>query len=230
MKITINCAICAVPMEREIEDGIPAFIVEKLQKMTVHDTCAEARAIHQEAERATMLVKQRAEKWKAVCPPLYHMFDRGQCGNLAMSDRIANWEPAEGMGLAVVGPSRSGKTRAVFRMLERKFMQGKTVFFCSGPKWTIYAVDAAKGDIEAKRAIERAQKTDLTFIDDFAKASWTERVEAEFWNLMETRAGMLRPVVLTSTERGEELTERMGQASRDIIGRIREFCEPVIWR
>lgn len=230
MILNVKCAVCGVEMAKEVEEGIPDFILDTLKRMTIHDECAAERARQADAQREKALFLSRVQQWQQRCPELYRDFDPAKCANLAMSDRIANWEPSGGLGLSIVGPSRSGKTRAVFRMLERHFLRGKKIFFCSGVKWTKYSIDAAKGDQEAARMIKSAHTADITFIDDFAKNAWTERVETEFWDMMETRAGALKPVILTSTETGEDLMHRMGQASRDIIGRIREFCEPVIWR
>lgn len=232
IEVEIPCALCGKTLKKKVEEAAThySFLIEKLKNFTICDPCRAKRDVQSDREAAEKLLRDRKETWKRVCPEIYREFDPTLCRDPQTSERIVKWEPREGRGLLVVGASRAGKTRAVYQMLERRFLEGAKVVALRGTKWTELAIAKSRGgddSYEAKRIIASAHSADLTFVDDFAKNRWTETTEVAFWELLEDRGSRRKPVILTCTETGDSMVQRMGHSAHDIINRLREFCDVI---
>lgn len=230
IEMEIPCAQCGKNLKKQVEESALAIsvLIDRMKKWTICDQCRTAIDDRHDRENAEKLLRDRKAHWARICPEIYREFDLGQCRQPETSKRIIEWEPVNGRGLLVVGKSRAGKTRAAYAMVERHYLRGSKVVALRGTKWTELAIAKAKGgedSHESKRIISAAMNADLTFIDDFAKNRWTETTEVAFWDLLEDRGSRRKPLVLTCTETGDAMMERMGHAAPDIISRLREFCD-----
>lgn len=227
-----NCAVCQAPIPTEVERAALQFgdLTRRLMAIIICDQCRADRDAEADRSAAAKLLSDRKDQWNRICPEIYRDFDLVQSRHPEASERIIQWNPREGRGLLVVGASRAGKTRAVYQMLRRKFMEGAKVSAFRGTKWTELAIAKARGgdeSPEARRLIAEAHSADLTFVDDFAKNRWTETTEVAFWELLEDRGSRRKPVILTCTETGDAMIQRMGHSGQDIINRLREFCDVI---
>lgn len=230
VEMEIPCVKCGSILKKQVEESALAIavLIDKMKRWTICDACREVIDQAHEKEAAEKLLQQRKDKWVQICPEIYREYDPAMCKHPEISERIVQWEPKNGRGLLIVGKSRAGKTRAAYAMVERHFMRGSTVVALRGTRWTELAIAKARGgedSQEAKRILKAAANYDLTFIDDFAKNRWTETTEVQFWELLEDRGSRRKPLVLTCTETGDAMMERMGHAAPDIISRLREFCD-----
>jgi DNA replication protein DnaC len=74
--------------------------------------------------------------------------------------------------------------------------------------------------------IRRAHRAEILFIDDIGKEKYTERVESEFYDLIETRTAHLRPILWTANTSGAGLEAMMSpDRGAPILRRLREFTE-----
>ena len=78
----------------------------------------------------------------------------------------------------------------------------------------------------AKQTLYRARRRKILFLDDLGKAKFTERVEMEFYDLIEFRAANKLPILFTANMSGKQLTEALGEdRGEPIMRRLREFCD-----
>ena len=81
-------------------------------------------------------------------------------------------------------------------------------------------------DNDARDMIGRAHRAEILFIDDIGKEKYTERVESEFYDLIETRTAHMRPIIWTANANGVGLAAMMSpDRGEPILRRLREFTE-----
>jgi len=80
-------------------------------------------------------------------------------------------------------------------------------------------------DDDARRQLETLRRAEVLFIDDLGKEKFTERVESELYDLVETRTAHLRPILWTSNATATRLKEMLSaDRGEPIIRRLKEFC------
>lgn len=139
--------------------------------------------------------------------------------------RVKSWRPNGAKGLAICGPAGSGKTLAawsLFRELEREG--------CS-PKM-LTAIQLGRILSEAARDIHDVSwlyNCRVLMIDDLGKEKLTPSMAALFWEVLDKRYGMGRPIILTTRFNGQELQARFGEQylGEDIRRRLNELCVAV---
>jgi DNA replication protein DnaC len=134
-------------------------------------------------------------------------------------------------GLLLIGPSRSGKTRAVWALLKRLHFQEERKIVALGPKDLKAAVanEWRDRDDDEPDLTSRLRHAGLLFLDDLDTIKFTEAVEETVYDTFEYRLAHGRPVILTLNQSGPELAGRMSTEARGekIIGRMRESCRVI---
>jgi DNA replication protein DnaC len=73
-------------------------------------------------------------------------------------------------------------------------------------------------------------RAEVLFFDDLGKVPLTERVEAEFFALIERRMARQLPITVTSNMTGDDLAAKAStDRGRPLIRRLREFCRVVVF-
>jgi DNA replication protein DnaC len=81
-------------------------------------------------------------------------------------------------------------------------------------------------DGDARKQIAECHSAKVLFIDDIGKEKYTERVESEFYDLVEHRTSHLSPILWTANATGQELEQMMGEdRGVPVVRRLREFTE-----
>ena len=71
--------------------------------------------------------RRRVERsWEELCPPGYRNTIPEQLPKLPKFEEIQKWKYGP-MGLLLVGPTRRGKTRSVWKLLERLHFEGRNI-------------------------------------------------------------------------------------------------------
>jgi hypothetical protein len=171
------------------------------------------------------LVKAQRE-WELICPPLYRETELPRLPiDREVLDRILRWEPGK-TGLGLSGPSGAGKTRAMFLLLEKHHFAGRRIRAFSAKKFENWCHKKFEKDDDAKVRIEEARRASIVFIDDIGKEKYTDRVESEFYDLIEHRTSHLLPILWTANATGQQLEQMMGpDRGVPIVRRLREFTE-----
>ncbi len=162
--------------------------------------------------------------WMNLCPPLYRDSDAAKLPLAAsiIPEVLAWTRQPQGIGLA--GNSGAGKTRLMFMLLRKLHFSGvrcKAITAKRFEKWCHRMFDK---DDDARINIQAAHTIPVLFIDDIGKEKYTERVESEFYDLVEHRTSHLLPILWTANATGEQLAQMMGNdRGVPIVRRLREF-------
>ena len=163
--------------------------------------------------------------WQALCPPLYQRTDPKRIPDQAATRRVLAWPYGE-RGLLLVGPTRTGKTRAAWLLLHALHHRGMAIRAFDCAAFGHQAIDAAKGGTLTAWAADLA-RVGLVFFDDLGKFPLTDRVEAELFALIERRTANLLPTVATTNLTGSGLQAIGTERAVPMVARLREFCDVI---
>lgn len=171
--------------------------------------------------------RSQKEDWRNICPPLYQDTNPEKLTiPHKIFDRVMAWEPNP-RGIALSGATGAGKTRLMFLLL-RRLHETTRVRAVSAKQFERWLHRMFDKDNDARIRIEECRLTKVLFIDDIGKEKYTERVESEFYDLVEHRTSHLLPILWTTNATGEQLEQMMGEdRGVPIIRRLREFTEVI---
>lgn len=173
---------------------------------------------------------EAAEWWNTVVPALYRDHDPKRLPMPAKTEGLLNWgSDNEKPGAFVYGTTGAGKTRSAFLLLKRFVSYGYTVRYMRGSEFQKGLIDRTKpGGIGGFSAwIEELQEVDVLLIDEAEKVKFSERTQAEFFDLVETRLASERIVVLISNLKLDDLAGKMDpEYAAPFARRVRELFDP----
>lgn len=194
------------------------------------EACVERHDRAKASERDRREVARLAEAWERICPPLYRDTDpdRLECSPVARA-AILEWQFGP-RGLLVHGPARQGKTRLVYLLLHRlHFTERRKIAALTSNAFSHQvSVLFGEGGGKGEAFVDELTKVPVLFIDDIGKGRLTDRVESEFFHVIETRTAHLRPTILTTNLTAQGLRS-MWSADRaePLLGRFQEFFQTV---
>jgi DNA replication protein DnaC len=204
------------------------FIGEKFGTMTrdeqnaAWEQCEKAIAQHEKE------LKQRAieNAWKDLCPPLYRDTVLERLPHKDKFEDVQRWSYGP-VGLIVLGPSRRGKTRSVWKLLERLQFEGKEIIAFTPMKLKLAVASVWQDAETAEEWIYGLHRADVLFFDDLDTVKFTEAVEETIYDVFEYRPAHGKPVIATVNQSGAQLAGRMNANGRGvkIVERMREFCQ-----
>ena len=200
-----------------------AFTDGKFETMTQE----ERKKVYDECVR--LLKRDALERsWKYLCPPGYRNTNPAKLPKLPKFEEVQKWKYGP-MGLLLVGPTRRGKTRSAWKLLERLHFEGRQILALNP---TDLKLEIANGWRDAERAdswVRRLRHTDVLFLDDLDTVKLTEAVEEAIYDVFEFRPTHEKPVITTVNQNGRQLAARMNANGRGakIVERMREFCHVV---
>lgn len=219
----VPCSQCAAPLKRRVImfGGKEVFG----DAMRICKACEDSGITRASLERTRELDSEERQRWLDLCPPLYR--DSVPDKLLVSPDiltEVLSWEPSE-RGIGLTGATGSGKTRLIFLLLHRLFMERHRAFAITAKRFEHCCHRMFDKDDEARSVISRCKSTPILFIDDIGKEKYTERVESEFYDLIETRTAYLKPILWTANFSGDQLRKAMSEdRGAPIVRRLREFC------
>jgi DNA replication protein DnaC len=188
----------------------------------------EAVEEYKECKRQRDLSARRAS-WKSLCPPEYRNTISEQLPNGPKFEEVQKWQYGP-KGLLLVGPTRRGKTRSAWKLLERLHFDEHRKIVAFSPMDLKLAVANAWRDTEtAEDWIDTLRDVDVLFLDDLDTIKFTEAVEETIYDVFEFRPTHGNPVIATVNRTGRELAARMNASGRGakIVERMREYCHVV---
>jgi len=175
--------------------------------------------------------RERAHRqaWEDLCPPEYRNSSREHLPNLAKFEQVQKWQYGP-VGLLLIGPTRRGKTRAAWKLLERLHFDEHRNIVAFSPMDLKLAVANAWRDTETTEDwINSLRYAGVLFLDDLDTVKFTEAVEETIYDIFEFRPMHAKPVIATLNQSGPQLAARMNTNGRGakIVERMREYCEVI---
>jgi DNA replication protein DnaC len=204
-------------------DDLIAFTDGKFETMTRE----EQEKVYEECKR--LLERRDLERsWNYLCPPLYRNTILEQLPKRPKFQEVQSWKFGP-MGLLLVGPTRRGKTRSAWRLLERLHFEGRKILALNPTDLKLEIANAWRDAAKADDWVWRLRHTDVLFLDDLDTVKLTEAVEEAIYDVFEFRPTHEKPVIATLNQNGRQLAARMNANGRGakIVERMREFCHVV---
>ena len=170
------------------------------------------------------------KKWEQLCPPIYRENDPNLLPNLPMFEQVQKWEYGP-EGLLLLGPSRLGKTRAAWALLNRLHFKEKRKIVAFNPMDLKLAVANAwrNREEDEPNVASQLRRAQILFLDDLDTIKFTEAVEETLYDAFEYRLAHFKPVIVSLNQCGDELVDRMSTEARGvkIVERMRESCRAI---
>jgi DNA replication protein DnaC len=185
--------------------------------------------LHLEEARRRAEERAHRQAWDDLCPPEYRNSSRERLPNLEKFEQVQKWQYGP-VGLLLVGPTRCGKTRAVWKLLERLHFDEHRNIIAFSPMDLKLAVANAWRDTETTEDwINSLRHVGVLFLDDLDTIKFTEAVEETIYDVFEFRPTHAMPVIATLNQSGRQLAARMNTNGRGakIVERMREYCQVV---
>lgn len=169
------------------------------------------------------------QSFNDICPPLYRDTDPGRLPLCRSAYRkIIGWEYGP-RGLLVHGPTGSGKTRATWMLIQRLIAEGRFLMWYDcvdfGHAVARYFSDK---DLDPQWWIGQLAKAPVLFFDDLGKAKLTDRVESEFFGIIEKRIANCVPTLITTNLNSKALAHMLSpDRGPAMIRRLKEYFEDV---
>ena len=240
--VETNCSKCGRPIqtfsETDLEAEMEVKIVGKrgwydrktvkpfagFKNFLLCNACADARIGELDSVRAT----SRTDQWKILCPAAYRETKKHELPSPTKLDVVLRWKYGP-KGLMLIGPTRRGKSRCAWKLMEREFFAGRNVE-CLDAKFAIdYAGKMNSGAAIASEWLTAKMNAGLLLLDDTLKVKLDNSgAETALFAVIEERMANNRPMVVTTQDTGETLLARMSpDRGVAMVARLRECCESI---
>lgn len=170
---------------------------------------------------------ERESEFRQICPSEFHVTDiHDKRINGKAIEEVLKWKLGS-KGLLIHGPTRTGKTRAVWMLLREQFNRRNGFIWMTAADFCERSSDAA-GKGESSEFTDSLLLPSILFIDDVGKGRMTERNAGAFFNVLDKRFNNRKPVIMTMNMSGAELEKRFdGDMAKPLLSRIQEFCDTI---
>lgn len=225
---TLNTVPTATRICRECgkEFELPPF---KVAAQFVH-VCPECSERHAEADQRT--VSERASHyrtllWNQICPLIFQITEPARLPQPTKLEKAMQWQYGP-KGLILHGASGKGKSRIAWEVLKREFLSGRSIAVLDSVFSYDYSSKFASSPADASRWIEHKTAVDLLLLDDVLKAKLTDSVEQALFAIVNSRTECGLPIITTTNDTGDTLTERMSpDRGPALLRRLREFSTSI---
>ena len=201
---------------------------------------AERERLKAEAEAEKKRRKAAADRqalqqsWQDLCPARFRDSERDRLPLKPVDAlaRVINWRPSEkGRGLGLIGSVQIGKKRLLFLLAKALHFLGIRIQQTSAIEFERLCVLQFDDDVgsTARGRLEQFRSVPVLLFFDLGFAKFSERMQIEFFGLVEHRAQQLLPTLWTSHLGAEELAAKFSdqERGRAAIGRLWQ-CSEVI--
>lgn len=224
-KVDMKCRRCSAPFST-----LALEVGADLWPTTFYcETCFDiARAEFDAAEREQYRAK-RARAWdEDVGRDAFTDTDPARLDARLMA-RVMAWTHNP-KGLLLHGPSGRGKSRLMFMLARRTYVDDAIPVLVTRATAAARKVSDFNNSVGSTEAyIRQLISVPVLFIDDFGKETQSERWESALVEILDARNAARRPCIITTNYVGDKLAERYRDRSTGdaVVRRMREFCTPI---
>lgn len=131
----------------------------------------------------------------------------------------------ENIGLMLIGDTGTGKTYAAACIANALIRKGVRAYMANVT--TISDIMSCMYSADREQLMQTVKRCDLLIIDDFGAQRSSDFVNEQMYNLLETRIGTLKPLIITSNLTMAELRQTQDTQLKRMYDRLKEACHPV---
>jgi DNA replication protein DnaC len=217
--VTKTCARCQNNFERP--DGL---FYSMLSECPACREITEQERVVREQEKAA---QNRSDEWNRMCPIAYRHTIPEKLPKPALLEEVLRWRFGK-TGLALWGPTDSGKSRCAWQLLGREFLAGRSVGVLDSRSGLYFASLYSRSSEDVLEWVDGLIGNNVVLLDDVFKNKMTDSFEGTIFTIIDQRAQMERPIIVTCNDVGDSLASRMTpDRGTPLVRRIREFCTPI---
>lgn len=191
------------------------------------DPCALNHAIEDQERIKREAEAQRLSGWYTLCPPSYRDTAPDKLPRPKLLEKVLRW-PYGPRGIVLHGKTGLGKSRCAWLLVKREYDRGRSIMVLDHAAAYEYAAKFDKSTSEAALWVERLSKVGLLLLDDVFKAKFTDSFEQALFTIIGTRCEHKLPIILTTNDVGDSLTQRMtSDRGAAMVRRLRDHADPV---
>jgi DNA replication protein DnaC len=207
----------------DLEDKAVLRMIQQIASITVCTPCAEI-------VREEMRVKQQAGKmqeWAQLCPADFRNTTKLQLPSPTKLDVVMRWKYGS-KGLILSGPSRRGKSRCAWKVVEREFLAGRECKAISYKFGIDFARKMSVSPGEAANWLDDMCKAEILLLDDVFKTKMTEAAEHAVFAIIGDRTERGLPMIITTNDTDQSLRHRLSaDRAEPMMRRITEYCDSI---
>ena len=201
---------------------VQKLVYEVFGSIACDDCCRE-----HERQETQMAETEHRDDYEAICPPLYRETDINHEGfPLEQYEKVMRWK-FNPVGLLLVGETDRGKTRCMFKLIERLVVKEHHKVKGFFPEdFRLRVSDNLKTEKRATGFLKEFSEVDVLFLDDLFADKLSESLESFIFGLIDARIRWKRPMLITTQRTNEEFAALAKDKIRAaaIIRRLRDFC------
>lgn len=166
-----------------------------------------------------------ASDWAAICPPRYRDVQQEHLPEPAQQrwERVMAWRPEQGRGLGLIGATGHGKSMLLHHLASQLYLAHYDVHLTYMTHFAFLM--GSMDQRERRQELKRCCQSEILLMDDIDKAKMTDRVEPDFYHVLETRLRWERPLLCSVNQKGEAMQRNLSvNRGEPIIRRLRESC------
>ena len=191
-----------------------------------------------EAYLQDAILQSRRAYFHSNCPRAYLDFDPSHKEiqqNRAQIDRVLAWryETCDGRGILASGPTRRGKTRAMYALCKRLLCEeGRDVGMWHAKDWFTELQSCVRyGHDEAGSFVKRTAERRILFFDDYGQEAILRNREdwatGWFFRLLDLRIGNRLPVLMTTNLTSQQMADNTSDVTSDpLVRRLIDCAKP----
>ncbi len=192
------------------------------------DKCLEKEEERYRKEQQLRLQLARKRRYESICSKNMQTFNPQQSpSNHQLTERVLRWQKGP-QGLLIHGATGSGKTRVLWQLIKRLIVDdGCTVKAYRATELARAIETSYRQPTGHDTFIQSLIQAEIFMLDDLGKFKWTERVEADLFDIIDGRTANDKPILVTTQYVGETLAKRFldPETASATIRRLREYCE-----
>lgn len=199
---------------------------------TVCDECIAEYEAQYEQRQANALKDARTKTFEEMCPAACLDTDLKKIPiSIERFRKALNWQYGP-KGLLIHGPTRKGKTRALWLIIRRLMVEeSRTVIAIRATEFARQVEKSFKDSTSARHDsfIQSLIDIPILAIDDLDKIKMTSRMQTDLFDIIDDRSANYRPMLITTNAVGDALAERFDdyETGLALVHRLRESCELV---